>query len=65
MILQFQKSILHFLLESFERIFGLTDDERNALNALDLLLRVQVFLLQVALLVLDVFLLKKQYASHC
>jgi hypothetical protein len=36
----------------------LTDDQRDALNALHFFLCVQVLLLQVPLLILDVFLLK-------
>jgi len=37
----------------------LTDDERDALNPFDLLLRVEVFFLQVSLLILDVLFLSK------
>jgi len=37
----------------------LTDDERDALNPFDLLLGVEVFFLQVSLLILDVLFLSK------
>ena len=41
-------------------LYYLTDDKGDALDSLDLFLGVKVFLLQVALLILDVFLLPKQ-----
>ena len=40
-------------------LYYLTDDKGDALDSLDLFLGVKVFLLQVALLVFDVFLLNK------